>query len=52
MPFSPASDAPGARSGKAGDMESSVKHVIATLSLCAGIVVVTAWALVSMSPAA
>jgi hypothetical protein len=33
-------------------MDSSIKHVIATLSVCAGIVVVTAWALIAMSPVA
>lgn len=31
-------------------MESSTKHVIATLATCAAIVVVTAAALVAMSP--
>ncbi len=33
-------------------MDSSMKHVIATLSVCAGIIAVTAWALVAMSPMA
>ncbi|MBP1301821.1 hypothetical protein J2X59_001211 [Flavobacterium sp. 260] len=31
-------------------MESSTKHVIATLATCAAIIVVTAVALVAMSP--
>lgn len=35
---------------QADTMDSSMKHVIATLSVCAGIVAVTAWALVAMSP--
>ncbi|GGL11091.1 hypothetical protein GCM10009769_31390 [Curtobacterium luteum] len=37
---------------QADTMDSSIKHVIATLSVCAGIVAVTAWALIAMSPVA
>lgn len=35
---------------EAGGMESSTKHTIATLLLCAAIVAVTATALIAMSP--
>ncbi|KTR23223.1 hypothetical protein NS330_03755 [Curtobacterium citreum] len=41
---------PGPHHGILGGMESSTKHVIATLVTCAAIVAVTAAALVAMSP--
>jgi hypothetical protein len=48
--FHPRSDVPVRRIPDAGVMETSTKHTIATLLLCAAIVVVTAVALVAMSP--
>ena len=49
-PFHPWSDASASPVADAGVMETSTKHTIATLLLCAAIVVVTAVALVAMSP--
>jgi hypothetical protein len=49
-PFHPWSDVPTPAFPDAGVMETSTKHTIATLLLCAAIVVVTAVALVAMSP--
>jgi|GEM_PF-2400650 len=48
FPRSP--DAADPQDHEAGGMESSTKHTIATLLLCAAIVAVTATALVAMSP--
>ncbi|MDR6573341.1 hypothetical protein J2X60_001987 [Curtobacterium sp. 320] len=48
--FSRAPDARRAPLGEARSMESSTKHTIATLLVCAAIVTVTATALIAMSP--
>ncbi|WP_336696792.1 hypothetical protein [Curtobacterium sp. USHLN213] len=48
--FTRAPDALGAPLGEARSMESSTKHTIATLLVCAAIVTVTATALIAMSP--
>ncbi|TDN44284.1 hypothetical protein EDF64_105116 [Curtobacterium flaccumfaciens] len=49
-PFARWSDVAAPAVVDAGVMETSTKHTIATLLLCAAIVVVTAVALVAMSP--
>lgn len=48
--FHRSSDVPTQPVDDAGAMDTSTKHTIATLLLCAAIVVVTAVALVAMSP--
>jgi len=48
--FTRAPDALRAPLGEARSMESSTKHTIATLLVCAAIVTVTATALIAMSP--
>ncbi len=48
--FTLAPDAGRRTVGEARSMDTSTKHTIATLMLCAAIVVVTAVALLAMSP--
>lgn len=52
MRFGRAPDAADLPLREAEDMESSSKHVIATLSVCAGIVAVTVWAILAVAPVA